>query len=327
MQGRFIAWEDDTPLTETNWLPKTYVSEAFNLDHLTSQHVVNSIEETIAGKEPSHNCTASTKIGFTLHWIIIPCDEAINASFVCQSEIEIQYRPFSLAVNPYNATCHAGSVLLSNSQKCYLLLEAEKQISFANVMKTCNAKNGNTLNVDVTDYVGSAADNQKLMWAFLYSYEKTYGKSPNTMHQARNIRYTDVKRQVFGNYLGRNSMANKLANILKWTLSHALHINLPLQEIKIFVAVNSHCGLLTYNGYARLYQDKLPDGFVKGWGVRYISCQDVYDIDAIVCEKASIPFLTSSCGYGFYGCEGTCILSTYRCDLIYDCFDKSFIHL
>ena len=306
-------------MTETNWLHEAEI-RTYNLDHLASPHVVDSITVSIKRKQPNHNCTAAVLINLMLWWIIIPCDEAINASFVCQSELDIKYRPPAVAVNPHNATCAAGSISLSNSQKCYLLLEAQKQISFSTVMKTCHAENGDILEIEVTDYVGSAVDNQKLMWAFLESYEKTYDnhfKDKGPSHEL-------LKWIVFGNYLSKNSMASKLANILKWTLSHGPEGTLPLADINIFVAVNSYCGIMRYMGYARLYHDKLPDGFVKGWGVKYIPCHDSFDVDAIVCEKPIIPFVMSSCGIGFFECEdGTCILSTYRCDFVYDCFDKS----
>ena len=88
--------------------------------------------------------------------------------------------------------------------------------------------------------------------------------------------------------------------------------------------MESRCGILKYLEYARAYQLKLPREYLKSWGVKYVACRELFTIDAIVCEKQSIPFSTSPCGNEFFECEdGTCILSTYTYDLLNDCFDNS----
>ena len=282
---------------------------------MTNSHINDYLVAASTGHQPEHNCTAAVVIGIYLVWITIPCDAPLNASFACQSDIKMKYRPYDLAVNPYNVTCAAGSILF-NSEKCYMFLEVKKQITFSTAMQMCHAQQGTILNVDVATREGSRTAHDLLLREYYHSIERRYKKAGYDIDEDG----FRIKKMIFGEFLRSNSMANRLANILKWTLN-----DLPVHRITTLVAVKYRfCAILEYLEYARAYQAKILPDLLKGWGVKPVACGELFSIDAIVCATQSIPFAISSCGKQLFECkDGTCILYAYRCDFINDCFDNS----
>ena len=320
---------DGSPVTETDWYdpidnnPELLWKSKKISDNQIDKRVPVNVKVTRKEKETTltNNCTAVSMFRQNLLWIAIPCDEPLNASFVCQSEMQVKHRPFDVAINPLNLTCDTGSILLSN-RMCYLVLDSEQHITFSTALKVCSAVKSNILNVNVTMYPGSNLDNKKLVMTLASTYERNFRKTADLDTRVKTSQ--KIRETVFGLLLDKNYIGNNIANILKWTLSQKSRDNLPLKKISIFVKLASFCGIMTYLEDAHEFQDHLPDEYIRGWGVKYISCTDTFTTDAIVCEKKGIPFVTSPCGKYFFKCEdGTCILSIYRCDQITDCFDKS----
>ena len=327
-QGRFANWLDGKPLVVTNWDDSrtNTILNTFKLQIAEDGSVSSTIIEVHYKQHGTNKCTAGYRKGteYILGWRKIACDKAFNATYVCQKHKSMSYTPLHLAINPLNRTCDVDWIFIENVEYCYLFLKTTSAISFIQAQKACSEEKGSVLSsikYDERIYSHKHAHpyNQYMLATFGELY---FGKYKRIID--KRITGEHVNRMLYGWLLEKAE--NRLAMVLTYSLSLGPQNNQPLDSIKIFAFMESYCGIIEYK---RIYNDpeilwNVPEIYLKNWGAKYRSCRQLINVDALVCEKPSIPYSTMKCAEHFFVCtDSTCILRAYICDNVPDCFDDS----
>ena len=263
------------------------------------------------------NCTAGRPNEYqrTLYWFVIPCDESFNATYVCQKEKPIAHMPLLWSLLAMNKTCDQGWFLMAGTQKCYTLLATNKMISFVEAQRICENENSSIFRV-FPDFAYFSLDHSSgILDAIRAAY---FDRTSKLLHDDDAF----ISQAFSGNLLLGDISVNKLAISLYLSLAQGPKHNLPLTHIKVFAFLGSYCGIIEQNNVFTAAQ--LSEKHINGWGAKYRSCSQLVSTDTIVCEKASKSSTLDGCFDEFFKCgDRTCILSIYKCDDIYDCFDES----
>ena len=272
--------------------------------------------------QPSNSLTKNCTIGIfdhrTIIWVVVPCDQPILASIVCQKETAIKYIPFSFAFNPLNKSCDEGWFLIEGTQKCFTVFGLEKSISFSQANYICWQQKSSVLSVDIEFNTHSPIDAKKIMNK-IHFYQMKYNQKETFISTEALANAWRISNVIFGGLINQYPARNILLRILPMALALA-------PSIKIFTRIGSHCGIVQYliNFEVGLYQPHLDDKYLNGFGGKYRDCDTLVDVDALVCEKHSNSLSPKACTNPFFECEDkTCILFIYKCDYVDDCFDKS----
>ena len=329
-QGHFAEWLDGTPLLQTSWYESSvtqlgqYKVSIYTQSGHHLMREVRNLQKQVLRNQPVNktvdNCTAAiTSPTTTLFvWIVIPCDTIFEATFICENVVISSPINFSLILNPLNAhMCEDGWILMSDSNKCYVLLTAPKgELSFAQTSNVCSSANGSVLSVNTFRRPDVYTESgQHLLRILRYT---THNK---TLSVASTFKLQDsaaIMDLLFGQPLRRVTIERSLSYLLYIAENGEL---LPLKFVSI---VNDKCGIIVVSYWSTRFQKYLDDRFSDGWGAKYRPClSKISHISAIICEKKSVPY-KPLCPRGYFSCaDSGCILSVYVCDGVNDCFDKS----
>ena len=267
------------------------------------------------------NCTAGYPDAFleVLYWFVIPCDELMTATYVCQVENKISFKPLFWSINALNKTCDQEWFLMEGTQKCYTILTTNKRISFLDAQHQCKSKNSSILEIipDHSSSYLSVVDKNNIV----ENTKRAYFLKTN-----QNLHYDDnnIIEFILGKLLHKDKPINQLANKLALGLVQEPANTMLLMDIKVFAFIGSYCGIIEYNYIFNFLFHFLLTKHIKAWGAKYRSCSKLIDIDAMICEKASEFYISHHCANHSFECgDRTCILIFYRCDYNNDCFDGS----
>ena len=285
---------------------------------------VRNLQKHVLRNQPENNtldnCTAAVTDPTTtfLIWIVIPCDSTVEATFICENVIISTSINFSLILNPINAQmCEDGWILISGSDKCYLLLTApEEDLSFEQTSNLCSSANGSVLSVSTLSRPDMYTESgQHLLRMIRYISQNNTLSIGSTSKLHASAATMDL---LFGQPLRRATIERSLSYLLYIAENGEL---LPLKFVSI---VNRKCGILVVSFWSTHFQKYLADMYSDGWGAKYRPClSKISHISAVICEKKSIPY-TPLCPKGYFSCaDSGCILSVYICDGVSDCFDIS----
>ena len=333
LQGNFTNWNDGKPLRLTSWMSPKH---RFAWNYYASIEVLiaeggeiktmkQATNSSFHSSQPlfsfADNCTAGRPSEYqrTLLWFVIPCDESFNATYVCQKEKNIAYMPLLRSLMALNKTCDKGWFLMEGTQKCYTLLATNTMISFVEAQHTCENENSSIFSV-LPDFAYFSLDHNH---GILDAIRTAYFQGTKLLVKDND---TFISQVIFGNLLIADTSVNKLAISLYLSLAQEPKNNLPLRYIKVFAFLGSYCGIIEYNYAftAAQLSEKYINKHINAWGAKYRSCSQLVLTDTIVCEKASKSSTLDGCIDDFFTCgDRTCILTIYKCDYIYDCFDGS----
>ena len=287
------------------------------------QHFTRSHQPLSSTKK---NCTA---IFSSLHflmfsWVVIPCDEAFQASFVCQEKTHPHYNPSAWSLNAVNTTCDKGWVLLEGTRKCILLLEPSKDISFSEAHRKCMDENSSIISID-SIYERQLSKRKTFLLSLMnkiayWNFDEERSGNIKKLNKIYNI--------LFGLLLEKDNPENKLATLLSLVMTDERQTRSPLDHIKLFAKLNDHhCGLIEYiEEMKALFCEQYPSNqYLNSWHAKYRSCSHKISVDVLICEKQSKQYVSApQCAEGFFRCgDNTCVLLIYKCDDVNDCFDES----
>ena len=274
---------------------------------------------TLVNIEPvfslSNNCTAgySSIHDNLFYWAAIPCDEPIDAAFVCQKKSPVDHNTLSWSSDASNTMCDDGWVLMANSKRCYLHISNIKLLSFIDAQNKCLKENSSVLSISDNFGEYSDIDNQFVFDMIKQSFEIVEGKVPSDLAGEK------VNDIMFGKLLKASEPANEMPAILPLVLTE-------VPRITLFAFIGSYCGIIHYDYSFNsnfLHQD-ISEDYLRAWEAKYRSCSKLLLSDVLICEKPSKIIILKHCGQGYFECKDlTCILLSYKCDHVVDCFDKS----
>ena len=165
-QGNFTNWLDGSPLVDSNW----YQQANGELHNITVYTINNDITFNISNenalnisavdmKQPEYNLHKNCTAAFGNHydskytWIIIPCSKKFTVSFFCQSKLLLPDLNFRSHLNPINASCDEGWLMLVDRPVCYLILTLNQNISFYEGEKECFSRNASIYKVTISAIV------------------------------------------------------------------------------------------------------------------------------------------------------------------------------
>ena len=310
----------------------------YRVHSLTDYTVGQAIKQTMSPgqKQPDSsllkNCTAVTvdwkarvrKIFIALgwkskqrytSWMAVPCSERFNATYVCQTHRKISYKSNVTSIASRSSyDCNTGWFMFDGSPKCYTFLRAPPNLSYHVANTYCSAMNSSVLQIDTTRY----AENLNLR-----------GKA----------RLSDFRNELYygkGIFLPRSLIVEGIGSLLNMWVGRALKkqkqeqvlnifkiLMLPKFSDGIFIPVSLHksCGFIAYSIHLEKFMRNDGLYIMKGWSAKFTKCDEIFAVDAFICEKTS--HLTEKmCISKHHKCDdGTCILAIYMCDTVHDCFD------
>ena len=108
LRGNFTNWLDGKPLTATKWVHPNETmpmqTEILIIEKGRVKNVTTVVSETT--KQPVFSLRRNCTVGhfenpwYYLRWSVIPCNESFVATFVCQKQKPISYKPSSWSLNP-----------------------------------------------------------------------------------------------------------------------------------------------------------------------------------------------------------------------------------
>ena len=198
--------------------------------------------------------------------------------------------------------------------KCYTFLRAPTNISYHVANTFCSSMNSSVLQIDTTRYTESLDSTDKTKLS-LFSRELYYGKGIVLPVHLIGEGLGSLLNMWVGRALEKKQQEQVL-NIFK-------NMMLPKFRHGIFIPVSlqKSCGFIAYSTHLDLFMKNDGLHIMKGWSAKFTKCDEIFEVDAFICEKTS--HLTEKMCIGkHHKCDdGTCILAIYMCDTVHDCFD------
>ena len=264
------------------------------------------------------NCMAGYASSFIslIYWGVVKCDEPLQAAYVCQKNTNNKRN----AISHTNDICEEGWVLLESTNKCYLILKANEQLSFFDSQQICLRNRSDVFSVTSEPMRYSSGH------GFLLNLMRSIYYDINRKYLPRFMNATYINTIIYGQLLPKDEPDNKIALILYRSLSAQLNSHMPLKNMKIFAFLDSFCGIIEYVDLLRpLYGNSdSSNRYLKAWAARYHSCSQQIQVDTMICVKPREHLISTLCGDGYFQCQDvSCVLSMYKCDYVNDCSDKS----
>ena len=268
---------------------------------------------TVDIEQPEYNLHKNCTAAFGHHlntrytWIVIPCFKKFTVSFFCQTKLLFPDLNFRSELNPINASCEDGWLMLVNRPVCYLLLTPSKHISFYEAEKECLLRNASMYKVTISP-VPKIDDTWLKTW-FEMLYPKVFKKRTPKKYTKKDL----LRKIIFGTLLDDSNVENSLGQ------------SAGMQ--RMFADVNSRCGIIeSLPQQATMKIARRTQYSTTAWFHKYRPCSEMLSINVLVCEKQSEIYSQPCSSYHFKCSDDTCVLMIYRCDGLDDCFDASDEH-
>ena len=268
---------------------------------------------TVDIEQPEYNLDKNCTAAFGHHyntrytWIVIPCSKKITVSFFCQTKLLLPDLNFRSELNPINASCEDGWLMLVNRPVCYLLLTPSKHISFYEAEKECLLRNASMYKVTISPV--PKIDDRRLKTWFKMQYPKVFKRRTPRKYTKKDL----LRKIIFGKLLDNSYVENSLG------LSAGMQ--------RMFVDVNSRCGIIeSLPEQAIMKIAQRTQYLTTAWFHKYRPCSEMLSINVLVCEKQSEIYSQPCSSYHFKCSDDTCVLMIYKCDGLDDCFDASDEH-
>ena len=327
LQGEFTHWITKYPLTETWWYNKS-IHNLKNITLHTYTHGIYNAKDIFkhqlqfSSNEPdtSHlkNCSAVLTYRYLLQypWIAVPCDAQYEAFFFCQHITRKVFSGEKILDTSMTAqrTCDDGWFMVNGSNACFSVITAANSntntswttLSHYDARNMCSDASASVLAVDVASRPYVTELPIALMFAFV-KHRRKLGLSQED--------HLDV---LYGKMLEKHSAGSYLLSILFYATP------VSPSNVTFFVDMNGECSVVEmspFNAILHAHEDAFSP--IKGWGVKCRSCAKQIYVPAIICQKESKPY-SEGCQNNHFTCnDGTCVLSMYQCDSIFDCWDNS----
>ena len=196
--------------------------------------------------------------------------------------------------------------MLDRSDQCFLLITGERELSYCDAKSLCRAENASVFTVEVANTSIDKGYTENNLLKRIITFLRTV--------------VSDVSRQMqyytlLGSPLSKHSPHSQMAGIIIKVAS--------TYGSTIFVDSNGKCRVLEISTVSTAASAEPTASLLRGWGVKCRYCSEHVDVTDVICEKPSEPH-TSQCENNHFTCQDkTCILSIYKCDSVYDCFDES----
>ena len=212
------------------------------------------------------NCTAiySSLHFLLISWVNIQCDDAFEASFVCQKKSSPHYNPSAWSLYAVNNTCDDGWTLLESTRECILLLTPNQDISFSDAHRKCREEKSSVISLNPVYRKQLTKHNVfmlRMMKRIVFlNFREEYDGGVANM--------SDIYNRVFGLSLEKDEPVSNLLVVLSLGMADEGKISRPLDHIKLFTTMNYHCGLVEYlYNLQGLYFQKYPLKKFSGVGM------------------------------------------------------------
>ena len=318
---QFTHWKDQSPVFDTAWNdPSQYqiVQRSLHVyidGQYIEEHTFTRLNYTRRQPELSRlkSCTGmiTDSSSYSYPWITIPCDEKFNATYICQSSLELE-QEVPVPVSRYT-TCDEGWFTVEGSDTCFLTLDIEKDISFYEAQDICSQQNASVFTVNMSDHRYSSVLGTDLKMHFASGYYNAF-KHNIPREQLHAIPVTNLQNILFGKNLDKN--------LPKSVLPFMLYMAKLEPDHMVFFAYSNHiCAIMEYSTMSFHFGGMQAPA--PGWGVKCRPCHQKIKISGVLCEKPR-ELTTIQCHHDHFEChDKTCILFVYVCDSVEDCFDGS----